>query len=72
MFPDCAKVQFVFCFLEVVLMFQPSVAMLYCFCLNPHAFLCVPLHSVLSRSIFSVVYLLYKLIESAGAVFCFA
>ena len=49
-----------------------SVAMFYCFCLNVHAFLCVPLHSVLSRSIFSVVYLLYKLIVSAEDVFCFA
>ena len=64
--------QFVLCFLEVVLVFQPSVAMFYCFCLNRHAFLCVPLHSALSRSIFSVVYLLYKLIESAEAVLCFA
>ena len=63
--------QFVFCFLEVVLMFQPSVAMFYCSCLNAHASLCVPLHSALSRIIFSVVYLQYKLIESAEAVFCF-
>ena len=64
--------QFVLCFLEVVLVFQPSVAMFYCFCFDAHAFLCVPLHSALSRSIFSVVHLQYKLIESAEAVFCFA
>ena len=66
------QMQFVFCFLEVVLVFQLSVAMFYCFCLNPHAFLCVSLHSSLSCSIFSVVHLQYKLIESAEAVFCFA
>ena len=70
MLPNCPKV-IVFCFLEVVLVFQPSTAAFYCFCLNAHAFLCVPLHSVLSCSIFSVVYLQYKLIESAEAVFCF-
>ena len=66
------QMQFVFCFLEVVLVFQPSVAMFYCSCLNRHASLCDSLHSVLSRSIFSVVYLQCKLIESVGAVFCFA
>ena len=64
--------QFVLCFLEVVLMFQPSVAMFYCSCLNAYASLCVSLHSALSRSIFSVVYLQYKLIESAEAVICVA
>ena len=64
--------QFVFCFLEVVLVFQSSVAMFYCSCLNAHASLCVPLHSALSRSIFGAVYLQCKLIESAEAVFCFA
>ena len=64
--------QFVFCFLEVVLMFQPSVAVFYCSCFNVHAFLCAPLHSALSCSIFSVVHLQYKLIESAEAVLCFA
>ena len=66
------NVQFMFCFLEVVLMFQPSVAVFYCFCFDVHAFLCVPSHSALSRIIFSVVYLQYKLIEPAEAVFWFA
>ena len=65
------QMQFVFCFLEVVLVFQLGTAVFYCFCLNLHAFLCAPLHSALSRSIFSVVHLQYKLIESAEAVFCF-
>ena len=51
------QMQFVFCFLEVVLMFQPSVAVFYCFCFDVHAFLCVPSHSALSYSILSVVYL---------------
>ena len=66
------QMQFVFCFLEVVLVFQPSVAMFYCFCFNVHAFLCAPSHSALPCSIFSVMYLQCKLIESAEAVFCFA
>ena len=66
------QMQFVFCFLEVVLVFQLSVAMFYCFCFDTHAFLCDPLHFALSRSIFGVVHLQCKLIESAGAVFCFA
>ena len=66
------QMQFVFCFLEVVLVFQLSVAMFYCFCFDAHAFLCVSLHSALSRSIFGAVHLQYKLIESAEAVFCFA
>ena len=64
--------KFVLCFLVVVLVFQPSVAMLYCFCFDTHAFLCDPLHFALSRSIFGAVHLQYKLIESAEAVFCFA
>ena len=66
------QMQFVFCFLEVVLVFQLSVAVSYCSCFDAHAFLCDPLHFALSRSIFGAVHLLYKLIESAEAVFCFA
>ena len=66
------QMQFVLCFLEVVLMFQSSVAMLYCLYFNVHAFLCAPSHSALSRSIFSVAHLQHKLIESAEAVLCFA
>ena len=66
------QMQFVLCFLEVVLVFQPSVAVFYYFCLNAHAFFCVPLHSALSCSIFSVVHLWYILIVPAEAVFCFA
>ena len=71
--PECFPIvpmQFVFCFLEVVLVFQPSTAAFYCFCLNAHAFLCAPSHSALPCSIFSVMYLQCKLIESAEM--CFA